>query len=386
MIATILTGLENFVFTNLLKVSPESLALVAVIEKYVVAHLPVARPRRTVVVLVDPDPARSSDPECSMRDQLRQIIDIARSEFGAAAVVADFTLNPARTCQTDTAGSGMADTTEKLQESAVWACTSGRSPMPVVFGYDLAPDGAPLPHVSLGPKGPSQCRMAITNTNTDWRVLQTQWPVPGDHDDTVAWAAAQLLDRNLEGEIHPISTVHAVLYMKPFSHQSYQGRIFLASDLFESSNASRPTPPPGSVWVVGSRTGEPSRYTGALNSQLLGEQPGYLRQAAYLESLLEKSYLREAPLWVTLIVVAITSWWAWLLDEERGFRTGATIVVVGTLGFVALQALLVWLGLYSAWASCSVISIFVWSGLHVKRAFEECKKWLERRLAPPLFR
>ena len=368
-VTTILTVIEPFLFARFFKVSPESLALVAVIERDVVASLPVARARRTVVVIVDPDMTRSSDPECSMRDQLRQIIEIARTQFGAAAVVADFTLDPIRVCQSDSRGGRPVDLTQRLEQTAVKACTTGRSPMPVVFGFDLNWDGDPQPSVPIGTQGLSKCRMAITNTNTDWRVLQVQWPVHGEYLDTVAFAAARELDPAIEQEIEPNTKSRSVLYMKPFSHFSYEGRTFLASDIFRANNSAKTTPPPGSVWVIGSKFGEPDGYTGVTVTPMLGEQPGYFRQAAYLESLLEKSYLREAPIGVTVLIIVVSAWWTWLLERKgHHLKAGVLIVLLGTVGFIVLQSLLIWLGFYSQWASSSVISIYVWFAFHIGRS------------------
>lgn len=343
-----LLALEGFFFHDYLGVADEKLSILPrAYQAILTAGYRSTIPRTCTVVTLAP---RFGEPVCSTRRRLNNAITLLL-KHQPGAIVAAVTLQDGITC---TKGE-----TDELVGSIQSACLSGT---PMVLGHDFEYHG-PQPYrmsgLTIVPTGRvSKCGMGHTSPERDFRLVPLEIEVQGQPYPSLAWRAAQLVNRDLL--THPVISAvrekREKLYTSLLSEKDFETNSLAEQELFaDSSSGSRLDRVRNRVVVIGFEGEVPV----ATNVGFLA--PHFLH-AAYIEAYLDGRVLQGVPAWVYWLV-AIAFWSAVeFIQWRRGLWFALAAILAGLLLLLTATIILVHFGgRYTDFPTISLAGLFVWT-------------------------
>lgn len=355
-------GVEYLFFDKFLGVPEQDVSIVARFYRLVTTTSGRGlRPQHCTIVRVDSpaSPLLQLD-DCAMRGKLADVLRAVIS-YEPRAVVADYSLRRLECCR-ETSG---------LVEAAQKACAAtNRSPVPVVFGYDLGPGPKILAHTSITPAGTlSACAMGVTNPRMDVRIIPLQFKVDGYPVPSLAWSVVQMAgDDSLKKDLASYVIAESPLYAALLNSNDFRENTITDAELL--SGKCNPKLLRGRVVVIGSGD-DPVIPT------VFGPLPSHVLQAGYIEALFGRRTLREVP-WPVGFIVALVFWYP--IETSRRFPTNITVLACATGALLLLSiSFVAIIGWYGDFATISLIGFVLWLFTAIKEA-PTVQRWTQKHL------
>ncbi len=298
--------------------------------------------------------------DCAIRGKLAEVFRAVLS-YEPRAVVAVYTLRKLECCQQ----------TDILLKVVQDACAARRrSPVPIIFGYNLAPGPKVLAHMSITPSEPgNNCAMGVTNAELDVRVVPLQFKVDGYAAPSLAWSVVQMTgDDSLKKDLTPFADGESPLYAGLLSSNDFGQNTLTEEALLSGKFDSKMLR--GRIVVVGSADDE-------VIPTVFGPLQSHVLHAGYIEALLDRRTLREIP-WPISFMVALLFWYP--IEQSRQFPKNLKVFGFATAGlFVASVLLVTTVGRYGDFSTISVAGFLLWLFTATKET-PWVQKWMEKHL------